>query len=81
MKKDRHFGNFSDPDNSVYNDYEQRKIEFYYTFELIDGTQYPLGWSDPGNMEIDQVIALSKSPRTVLLSEVRDKCAMQNEVV
>lgn len=75
IPEEQSFGDLTDVEDSVFANYEQKSIELYYTFEANDGTQYPLGWSKPTDMDMDKVVDLAKSPRTVELAEIREKCA------
>ncbi|WP_332899619.1 hypothetical protein [Haladaptatus sp. CMSO5] len=68
------FGDLTDADNPVFDNYEQKSIELYYTFESNNGIQYPRDWNKPMEMEIDEVVEKSNKPRTVKLAEIRKKC-------
>lgn len=65
----------ADADNDIYENADQRYIEFYYTFEATDGVQYPRDMQRPQQMELDEVVKMADSPRTVRLTETLRKCA------
>lgn len=68
------FGDLTDADDPVFENYEQKSIELYYTFESNSGVQYPRGWNAPAEMEMDEVVKKSESSRTVELAEIHEKC-------
>lgn len=65
----------ADPDDDIYENAEQKYIEFYYTFEATNGVQYPRGMQRPQQMDIDEVVKIADNPRTVRLTEILQKCA------
>lgn len=76
--EDQSFGNLANPEDPIFENYQQKSIELYYTFESNDGVQYPRAWHKPTKMEMDEVVEKSESPRTVELAEIREKCTPGN---
>ena len=77
--KHKSFGDLTDAGDSIYENCDNKYIEFYYTFESNDGIQYPRDWNNPIPMEMDEVIKNAESPRTVELTEIREKCTKEGE--
>lgn len=74
VSEQQSFGDLTNADDSIFENYEQKSIELYYTFESNSGVQYPRDWNAPGEMEMNEVIEKSESPRTVELAEIHEKC-------
>lgn len=64
----------NDPDSNVYTD-PDATLEFYYTWEATTGRQYPSDVGEPKELPMDEIVDAYDSPRTVRLSEVRERLA------